>query len=242
MHERRQGPFWARHRVASPDTRARDRHAAQGVACSFGDVLDLSSSGMRAVSRSKPPVRVGQAAPMTITFGRKALKVQGRVVRVTRSGKAYEIGVQFVGVTPAASAALDAVARYGFVPSGRVKADSGGDAGARSGAPRGARAEQASGARAAGQSGGSRRTADRVLGRIVADLPNYYERLGVPPDASGEQIQQAFRALARRLHPDVNREPDAAELFAAAHEAYEVLRNHDARRVYNEAMAIHLAA
>jgi Chlorite dismutase/DnaJ domain len=42
---------------------------------------------------------------------------------------------------------------------------------------------------------------------------DYYEALGVPPDASAEDIRRAYRALARRYHPDVNKEPGAEDRF-----------------------------
>ena len=52
---------------------------------------------------------------------------------------------------------------------------------------------------------------------------DYYQRLGVPPDASEEEIKGAFRRAARRLHPDVNVETGATEMFLDIKEAYEVL-------------------
>ena len=42
---------------------------------------------------------------------------------------------------------------------------------------------------------------------------DYYEVLGINRNASEDEIKSAFRKLARQLHPDVNREPDAEEKF-----------------------------
>ena len=42
---------------------------------------------------------------------------------------------------------------------------------------------------------------------------DYYRILEVPPGASGDEIKQAFRPLARRYHPDVSSETEAEELF-----------------------------
>jgi molecular chaperone DnaJ len=61
-----------------------------------------------------------------------------------------------------------------------------------------------------------------------------YELLGVPRDADEKQVKKAFRALARELHPDVNRhDPEAEEKFKEAAEAYEILSDADRRAVYD---------
>jgi molecular chaperone DnaJ len=62
---------------------------------------------------------------------------------------------------------------------------------------------------------------------------DYYEVLGVSRDASESEIKKAFRRLARELHPDVNKEPDAEERFKEAAEAYEVLSDAERRRTYD---------
>ncbi len=62
---------------------------------------------------------------------------------------------------------------------------------------------------------------------------DYYRILEVPRDASGDEIKQAFRRLARRYHPDVSAEPEAEELFKLLREAYEVLGDSDRRAAYD---------
>ena len=52
---------------------------------------------------------------------------------------------------------------------------------------------------------------------------DYYEVLGVSKDASLNDIKLAFRRLAKKYHPDVNKAPDAKEKFQEVQEAYEVL-------------------
>ncbi len=60
-----------------------------------------------------------------------------------------------------------------------------------------------------------------------------YAELGVSRDASSEEIRRAYRQIARRYHPDVNREPGGPERFAAAARAYEILSDPAARGRYD---------
>ena len=62
---------------------------------------------------------------------------------------------------------------------------------------------------------------------------DYYAILGVDHDATEEQIRKAFQQKARKLHPDINKEPDAEERFKEVSEAYAVLSDPDKRRRYD---------
>jgi curved DNA-binding protein len=68
---------------------------------------------------------------------------------------------------------------------------------------------------------------------LAVAFRDYYDVLGVPRDASQDDIKSAYRRLARKFHPDVNKEPDAEDRFKEVSEAYEVLRDPDKRERYD---------
>ena len=66
-------------------------------------------------------------------------------------------------------------------------------------------------------------------------MTDFYELLGVARTASKEEIKKAYRKLARRYHPDVNKQnPDAAKRFREIQEAYSVLSDAKKRRQYDQ--------
>ncbi|BAJ49881.1 molecular chaperone DnaJ [Candidatus Caldarchaeum subterraneum] len=62
---------------------------------------------------------------------------------------------------------------------------------------------------------------------------DYYEILGVPRNATKEEIKRAYRRLALQYHPDRNKSPEAEEKFKEISEAYAVLMDDEKRRLYD---------
>ncbi|XP_027350933.1 uncharacterized protein LOC113861988 isoform X1 [Abrus precatorius] len=68
----------------------------------------------------------------------------------------------------------------------------------------------------------------------INDGLNHYAVLGVTRTATAAEIKRAYRLLARKYHPDVSKDPHAAELFKSIRHAYEVLSNKATRNKYDQ--------
>jgi molecular chaperone DnaJ len=62
---------------------------------------------------------------------------------------------------------------------------------------------------------------------------DYYELLGVPRDASADDVRNAYRRLAKKYHPDLNKHVDAEDTFKEINEAYSVLSDTERRSIYD---------
>lgn len=69
---------------------------------------------------------------------------------------------------------------------------------------------------------------------MTVEYKDYYKILDVPGDASQDDIQKAYRKLARKYHPDLNKEPGAEKKFKEIGEAYEVLKDPEKRKKYDQ--------
>jgi molecular chaperone DnaJ len=67
----------------------------------------------------------------------------------------------------------------------------------------------------------------------MSEKRDYYEVLGVSRTATEVEIKRAYRQVARKYHPDINRELDAEDRFKEANEAHEVLSNAERRAAYD---------
>lgn len=209
-------PFGSKHRSASEIAarpRRVERFPAVGLSCHLGEVVDLSASGMRVQHTGKPVVERGALVQLGIRNQTQKVQVSARVAWAKRTGwKSYEVGFQFVDVKPAVAAVLVTLARYGFVASDRSIGT--------------------------GESQGNERPDPRSTVRVAVEVEDLYGALGIPSDASQDEVQSAYRKLARTHHPDVSEEPDAEVRFAFISKAYSVLRDPAKRKRYDTLLAL----
>ena len=70
-----------------------------------------------------------------------------------------------------------------------------------------------------------------MVNRMVKD---YYEILGIARNAGVDEIKRAYKSLAKKYHPDINKEKGAEEKFKEVQHAYSVLGDEQKRRNYNQ--------
>lgn len=197
------------------------RYRPQGFATPFGQVKDLSASGMQIYAFRKPPLEVGQCVSMRLSTAFQQVVVNARVAWVRKIEDGYAAGFQFVDLLPPVKAAVEALAKHGFAETG-----------AGPGPRRGVHTH----------TGAAEEQQAKVGGKSIMEQRLHYEDLyamfGVAPDASPEDIQHAYRKLAQQLHPDRNDAEDAAEQFSRVTKAYSILKDPDKRKRYDEMRAV----
>lgn len=215
-------------RRSAPDqgrrARASERFSAAGLSCALGDVMDLSTTGVRLRGSGSPKVALGEMVTITIGSDIQSVKVQARVVWTRRRGiTSNEVGLQFVNVKRGIAAALVQLAKYGFIttdPAAAVTAEQ--EPYVDPGAP--------------GAAQGARPTAEEAARRpltVSIEVEDLYAMLGVPRDADEEMIRKAYHQRALTVHPDRNPDPQAAKRFADLSKACSVLRDPEKRARYD---------
>lgn len=192
--------------AAGVDLRKHPRLATESISCALGEVVDLSSAGMRLNCKSKPPLQVGQEVQVRLLFPRGSLIVTVQARWLRRCGlRKFEMGLQFRNLSPAATQALDSLAHFGFIATPGLKSE---------------------------PSSSSSSSARKPV-KVAVDLPDYYEALGLQPGASIDEIKHAYRVLARTYHPDTTTDPEGPQKFMRIREAYQVLVDAEQRATYD---------
>ncbi|MGI0056009.1 MAG: DnaJ domain-containing protein [Nitrosarchaeum sp.] len=66
-----------------------------------------------------------------------------------------------------------------------------------------------------------------------SSLPDYYKILEIPQNATHEEIKKQYRQLAKKIHPDKNKEEKSEEIMVQINKAYEILSNKELRKKYD---------
>lgn len=206
-------------RPASAQTPRADRHKTVGFSCRLGQVLDMSSSGMRVQMDEKPDLTTGRVLEISVASPLQRCSLKMRVAWIRKMHEGWHVGFQFIDVGPAMAESLDSLARYGCANLQDPGARRG-----RSSADERAAREREYAARKAGSPEGLEATVH------CTDL---YALLDVPSEADEAEIKSAYRRAVRILHPDVNKTPEAAEQFAMVRTAYTILTDPAKRARYD---------
>lgn len=101
------------------------RYQTYGVSCNFGEVCDLSASGMRFRMQGRPAFSKGDLQRFVVESGGQKLQLTGQIVWVRRKGllgREHQVGVHFVNLKPAHQRAIEEFAVNGFVNTDSPKA------------------------------------------------------------------------------------------------------------------------
>ncbi len=188
--------------------RGAPRQSTETINCHLGEVIDISSTGVRIRCSGKPPFTPGSVSMITFTYNGGKLKVgvQERWRKRVGWRNTYEAGLMFVKNSPSVIKAIESLVKFGFLCPDAVEDEN----------PR-------------PQSNAKPKTKVKVS----LSLPDHYAILGLTPDAKGEQIHAAYRTMARRFHPDTSDAPDAEARFIDVCQAYKVLSDPQQRKTYD---------
>lgn len=188
--------------------RSAPRQSTDTLACQLGDVVDISTTGVRIACKSKPPFSEGAVSTIKFAFkgGQLPVSIQERWRKRKGFFGSYEIGLKFVNNSPNVIKAIESLVKFGFLCPDAV-------------------AEEKPRTR--------KKSKPKPKLRVSVDLPNYYTVLNIHRDADSDQIHTAYRKLARQYHPDTNKDPNAQQRFISICEAYKVLSDPDQRESYD---------
>lgn len=191
--------------MAKAQRRKAARYQATSLpAFNFGEVLDISTTGMKVRKSGKPIVVVGGTETFIIVAGSGPVRLVGKIIWVRRPwpfAQYHVFGVRFLNTDESLRERLLHIGQYGFdngPPPEPIE-----DAAKR-----------------------------RILASV--EVENLYPILGVTPDSNSAEISKAYRTLVRRWHPDVCKDPEAPEVMIKISKAYKILRDPELRSRYDQ--------
>jgi hypothetical protein len=195
-----------------PRRRAKRRNV-ETASCETGDLLDLSPLGMRLSVPTRSAPRPGSVLVFRLKAPEGVVAVSGRVAWRKRAGlMRCQIGVEFVQLSPTLTVALHSLAEFGCLT---------------------ATAAEPTAASGRSKTSGPNHRRPSTASLIPVDMPDLYEMLELDPDSSEDDIHAAYRGLAKKLHPDLNPDPEAADRFIMICKAYEILSDPSMRAAYD---------
>lgn len=214
--------------------RAAERHEAHGLRCPFGELLDLSTTGLRCRAPGKPGVAKGAVVPLVLQNANQTIRLMARVVWVRKTslvGGDWQVGLQFLDVRPGIKAAIEQFAKYGFIQNlGSAAANIATE-------PAPAEKPAASEPKKQQEQPSTQQSAPKSDAKseryATVEIEDLYKHLGLTIDADEAAILKAYRAIAKKLHPDHNPDPAAQEQFVFINKAYGVLKDPSKRAKYD---------
>ncbi len=188
--------------------RGAPRQTTDTLNCHLGEVMDISKTGVRIRCASKPPFTPGSVT--TITFIHPGGKLQVFVQERWRKRKGIR-GCYDIGLMFVKNSPKALKTIESLMKFGFVCPD-------------------------AVQDDESKKKQKPKL-RVSVHLPDYYAELNLTKEAADQDIQHAYRVLAREYHPDHNKNPEAQQRFVNITQAYKVLSDPEQRRSYDTRLA-----
>lgn len=163
---------------------------------------------MRVGGSGKSPLKPGEQTTVSLEGPEGRLKLAARCVWTRRAGfRRWELGLEFVDIDRRRQRAVESLAMFGYFAGDPAASNS--------------------------ETSNTPEPPSKKPRVAKFEEPDHYAILHVARDADDEQIRQAFRTIAKQLHPDRNSAPDASLQFEAAKQAYDILRDPDARAKYD---------
>jgi hypothetical protein len=85
------------------------------LSCHLGEVVDISATGVQVTGEGRPPVKKGQLVQLKLESVQQRLPVTAQVIWIKRGFKKYRLGLKFLETSRSVAAAVESMARFGFV-------------------------------------------------------------------------------------------------------------------------------